>query len=89
MIELRIPQGDEQLTVSTTATGLTPPGGYQGARMYVDSNGIRIRFGGTPTSTVGLALVSEMIELSRDEIDVAEVIRSGGVNSEVFVAYWS
>ena len=89
MIAQRTPTGDEQLTVSTTADTLTPPAGYQGARMYVDSNGIRIRFGGTPTSTVGLALVSEMIELSRDEIDVAEVIRSGGVNSEVFVAYWS
>ena len=89
MIEQRTPTGDEELTVSTVAKTLTPPAGYQGARMYVDTNGVRIRFGATPTATVGLALADVMIELSRDEIDVIELIRSGGVDSEVFIAYWS
>jgi len=89
MIEQRTPTGDQQLSVSAVSTGLTPPAGYQGARMYVDTNGIRLRFGATPTAVIGLALADEMIELSRGEIESAEVIRSGGTNSEVFVAYWS
>jgi len=90
MIEKRVPVGDEQLSVGTSATGLTlPSDGYQGARMYVDSNGVRIRFGATPTAVIGLALADEMIELSRDEIDSIEIIRSGGANSEVFVSYWT
>lgn len=85
---------DTNLTggTSTTTIATDTPGeiwGYQGARMYVDSNGVRIRFGATPTATVGLALVSEMIELSRDEVDVIELIRSGGTDSEVFVSYWT
>ena len=88
MIERRKPSGEELLTVSTTADTLTPPAGYQGARMWVDSNGVRIRFGATPTALIGLALVSQEISLTRDEIDVLEIIRSGGVDSEVYVSYW-
>lgn len=88
-VQQRTPTGDEELTVSTTADVLTPPAGYQGARMYVDTNGVRIRFGATPTASVGLALADTMLELTRDEIDALEIIRSGGVDSEVFIAYYA
>lgn len=88
MIEQRVPTGDEQLTVSNTADTLSPPAGYQGARMYVDTNGVRIRFDAVPTALIGLALADEYIDLSRDEIDTIQLIRSSGTDSEVFVAYW-
>lgn len=54
-----IPNGYEQLTSLSSATGLTPPAGARFALIQCETANVRFRDDGTaPTTTVGMLLVA-------------------------------
>lgn len=91
--------GHEQLTVSTTAVGLTPPTGLRPrhALISIQTNAIRWRADGTdPTASIGIpkAAATE-IDLTDPMGDYAgflskaKFIRSGGADATLDIQYFS
>ena len=87
----RKPVGYEQVTVSTTAVGLTVPDGANRAVVVVEAQPLRCRDDGTdPTASVGMLCVAATrfdIE-SREALLAFKAIRSGGTNSVLSVSYY-
>jgi hypothetical protein len=78
--------GDQSLTVSSTAVGLTIPSGAVSALLTNGAEPIRLRWG-TPTASVGHYLAPyTSIELFNDKSDV-KLIRVSS-DSTVFVTYY-
>lgn len=78
--------GDQSLTVSSTAVGLTIPSGAVSALLTNGAEAIRLRWG-TPTASVGHYLAPyTSIELFNDKSDV-KLIRVSS-DSTVFVTYY-
>lgn len=87
----RKPVGYEQVTVSTTAIGLTVPVGAQRAVMVVEAQPLRYRDDGTdPTATVGmLAVATTRFDIeSREALLAFKAIRDGGTNATLSVSYY-
>ena len=85
------PKGYQQLTVSTTAVGLTLPTGAQRAVIHIEAQPIRYRDDGTdPTSTVGVLVKADVsFELnSLLSLRQFKAIRSGSVDATVNVVYY-
>lgn len=85
------PAGYEQVTVSSTAVGLTPPAGASRAVCVVEAQPLRYREDGTdPTATVGfLAVATTVFELpSKTAIDNFKAIRDGGTDAVLSVNYY-
>lgn len=83
--------GYQQITVSTTAIGLTVPAKTIRAKIVVEAQPLRYRLDGTdPSSTVGtLALAGAEIEVFKKEVLAAfKAIRSGGTDSVISVHYF-
>lgn len=87
----RKPKGYQQITVSTTAVGLTVPEGAGRAVVVVEAQPLRYRDDGTdPTATVGMLCVAATrfdIE-SREALLAFKAIRSGGTDSVLSVSYY-
>ena len=87
----RIPKGYQQLTVSTTAVGLTIPSGATRAVVYVESQPVRWRDDGVaPTSTVGVPAVdTDAFELpSIQSVNQFQAIRSGASDATLNIVYY-
>jgi len=86
------PKGYQQLTVSTTAVGLTVPDGARYALMKLnDANLFRWRDDGTdPTSTVGMPLPDQGDEFFyTGKLKRFRAIRSGGTDAVLNLAYYA
>lgn len=84
-------KGYEQVTVSTTAVGLTVPAGTIRAVLVVEDQPLRFRLDGTnPTSTVGmLAKADKEIEIfSKEVLEAFKAIRDGGTDAVLSVHYF-
>lgn len=55
------PIGDEQITVTTTPTGINPPPHARSATLHVDLQPIRIRFNNDPAPTYGIKLLPDQV----------------------------
>lgn len=85
------PKGYQQITVSTTAVGLTVPDGATRAVLGIEAQPLRYRTDGTnPTASVGmLQAASTFVELSgADTLANFKAIRSGGTDSVLNVSYY-
>ena len=87
----RKPISYQQLTVSTSAVGLTVPSGAQRAVVVVEAQPLRYRDDGTnPTASVGMLCVAATrfdIE-SREALLAFKAIRSGGTDSVLSISYY-
>lgn len=87
----RKPVGYQQLTVSTTAVGLTVPSNAGRAVVVVEAQPLRYRDDGTnPTASVGMLCVAATrfdIE-SREALLAFKAIRSGGTDSVLSISYY-
>lgn len=87
----RAPKGYQQLTVSTTAIGLSVPAGATRAVVYVEAQPIRWRDDSTaPTSSVGVLIAAAAsFELpSVQSLNGFKAIRSGGTDATLNVVYY-
>ena len=80
--------GDEQVTVSTVAIGITAESGAVAAMVTNGAAPIRVRWG-TPTSSVGHYLNPySVLDLFQDDMGDVKFIRVGGSNSIIDVTYF-
>ena len=80
--------GDEQVTVSTVAIGITAASGAIAAMVTNGAEPIRVRWG-TPTSSVGHYLNPySVMDLFQDDMGDVKFIRVGGSNSIIDVTYF-
>jgi hypothetical protein len=80
--------GDEQVTVSTVAIGITAASGAVAAMVTNGAEPVRVRWG-TPTSSVGHYLNPySVLDLFQDDMDDVKFIRVGGSNSIIDVTYF-
>ena len=80
--------GDEQVTVSTVAIGITAASGAVAAMVTNGAEAIRVRWG-TPTSSVGHYLNPySVLDLFQDDMGDVKFIRVGGSNSIIDVTYF-
>ena len=80
--------GDEQVTVSTVAIGITAASGAVAAMVTNGAEAVRVRWG-TPTSSVGHYLNPySVLDLFQDDMDDVKFIRVGGSNSIIDVTYF-
>jgi hypothetical protein len=80
--------GDEQVTVSTVAIGITAASGAIAAMVTNGAEPIRVRWG-TPTSSVGHYLNPySVLDLFQDDMGDVKFIRVGGSNSIIDVTYF-
>ena len=80
--------GDEQVTVSTVAIGITAASGAIAAMVTNGAEAIRVRWG-TPTSSVGHYLNPySVLDLFQDDMGDVKFIRVGGSNSIIDVTYF-
>ena len=80
--------GDEQVTVSTVAIGITAASGAVAAMVTNGAEAVRVRWG-TPTSSIGHYLNPySVLDLYEDDLDDVKFIRVGGSNSIIDVTYF-
>ena len=80
--------GDEQVTVSTVAIGITAESGAFAAMVTNGAEPIRGRWG-TPTASVGHYLNPySVLDLFQDDMGDVKFIRVGGSNSIIDVTYF-
>ena len=80
--------GDEQVTVSTVAIGITAASGAVAAMVTNGAEAVRVRWG-TPTASVGHYLNPySVLDLFEDDMDDVKFIRVGGSNSIIDVTYF-
>ena len=80
--------GDEQVTVSTVAIGITAESGAVAAMVTNGAEPIRVRWG-TPTSSVGHYLNPySVLDLFQDDMGDVKFIRVGGSDSVIDVTYF-
>ena len=80
--------GDEQVTVSTVAIGITAASGAVAAMMTNGAEPIRVRWG-TPTASVGHYLNPySVLDLFQDDMGDVKFIRVGGSDSVIDVTYF-
>ncbi len=80
--------GDEQVTVSTVAIGITAASGAVAAMVTNGAEPIRVRWG-TPTASVGHYLNPySVLDLFQDDMGDVKFIRVGGSNSIIDVTYF-
>jgi hypothetical protein len=80
--------GDEQVTVSTVAIGITAASGAVAAMVTNGAEAIRVRWG-TPTSSIGHYLNPySVLDLYEDDLTDVKFIRVGGSNSIIDVTYF-
>ena len=80
--------GDEQVTVSTVAIGITAASGAIAAMVTNGAEPIRVRWG-TPTASVGHYLNPySVLDLFQDDMGDVKFIRVGGSNSVIDVTYF-
>ena len=80
--------GDEQVTVSTVAIGITAASGAIAALVTNGAEAVRVRWG-TPTASVGHYLNPySVLDLYQDDMDDVKFIRVGGSNSIIDVTYF-
>jgi hypothetical protein len=80
--------GDEQVTVSTVAIGITAATGAIAAMVTNGAEAVRVRWG-TPTSSVGHYLNPySVLDLFQDDMDDVKFIRVGGSDSVIDVTYF-
>ena len=80
--------GDEQVTVSTVAIGITAASGAVAAMVTNGAEAVRVRWG-TPTSSIGHYLNPySVLDLFQDDMDDVKFIRVGGSNSIIDVTYF-
>jgi len=91
------PNGHEQLTVSTTAVGLSVPNNTTRALIQCGAtNGVRWRADGVaPTSAIGIALAADgVLDLTDplgefvEFLDAIQFIRSGGADATLDIEYF-
>ena len=80
--------GDEQVTGSTVAIGITAATGAIAAMVTNGAEAVRVRWG-TPTSSVGHYLNPySVLDLFQDAMDDVKFIRVGGSDSVIDVTYF-
>ena len=80
--------GDEQVTVSTVAIGITAASGAVAAMVTNGAEPVRVRWG-TPTASVGHYLNPDsVLDLFQDDMGDVKFIRVGGSNSIIDVTYF-
>ena len=80
--------GDEQVTVSTVAIGITAESGAVSAMFTNGAEAIRVRWG-TPTASVGHYLNPySALDLYQDDLSDVKFIRVGGSDSVIQVTYF-
>ena len=80
--------GDEQVTVSTVAIGITAESGAIAAMVTNGAEPSRVRWG-TPTASVGHYLNPySVLDLFQDDMGDVKFIRVGGSNSIIDVTYF-
>ena len=80
--------GDEQVTVSTVAIGITAASGAVAAMGTNGAEPIRVRWG-TPTASVGHYLNPySVLDLFQDDMGDVKFIRVGGSDSVIYVTYF-
>ena len=80
--------GDEQVTVSTVAIGITAASGAVAAMVTNGAEPIRVRWG-TPTASVGHYLNPySVLDLFQDDMGDVKFIRVGGSDSVIDVTYF-
>jgi len=80
--------GDEQVTVSTVAIGITAATGAVAAMMTNGAEPVRVRWG-TPTASVGHYLNPySVLDLFEDDMGDVKFIRVGGSDSVIDVTYF-
>ena len=80
--------GDEQVTVSTVAIGITAESGAGAAMVTNGAEPVRVRWG-TPTASVGHYLNPySVLDLFQDDMGDVKFIRVGGSNSIIDVTYF-
>ncbi len=80
--------GDEQVTVSTVAIGITAASGAIAAMVTNGAEPVRVRWG-TPTASVGHYLNTySVLDLFQDDMGDVKFIRVGGSNSIIDVTYF-
>ena len=80
--------GDEQVTVSTVAIGITAASGAVAAMVTNGAEAVRVRWG-TPTSSVGHYLNPySVLDLYEDDLGDVKFIRVGGSDSVIDVTYF-
>ena len=80
--------GDEQVTVSTVAIGITAASGAVAAMVTNGAEAVRVRWG-TPTSSVGHYLNPySVLDLYEDDLGDVKFIRGGGSDSVIDVTYF-
>ena len=84
------PNGYQQLTVSSTAVGLTVPTGSSVAVIIVESNPVRYRDDGTnPTAAVGTPVLQDQsVEVTGDALAAIRFIRSGASDGTLNINYY-
>ena len=80
--------GDEAVTVSTVAIGITAASGAIAAMITNGAEAIRMR-GGTPTASVGHYINPySVLDLYQDDMADVKFIRVGGSDSTIHVTYF-
>ena len=80
--------GDEQVTVSTVAIGITAATGAVAAMMTNGAEPVRVRWG-TPTASVGHYLNPySVLDLFEDDMGDVKFIHVGGSDSVIDVTYF-
>ena len=80
--------GDEQVTVSTVAIGITAASGAVAAMVTNGAEAVRVRWG-TPTSSIVHYLNPySVLDLYEDDLGDVKFIRVGGSNSIIDVTYF-
>ena len=80
--------GDEQVTVSTVAIGITAASGAIAALVTNGAEAVRVRWG-TPTASVGHYLNPySVLDLFEDDMTDVKFIRVGGSDSVIDVTYF-
>ena len=80
--------GDEQVTVSTVAIGITAASGAVAAMVTNGAEPVRVRWG-TPTASVGHYLNPySVLDLYQNDMGDVKFIRTGGSNSVIDVTYF-
>ena len=80
--------GDEAVTVSTVAIGITAASGAIAAMITNGAEAIRMRWG-TPTASVGHYLNPySVVDLYQDDLADVKFIRVGGSDSTIHVTYF-
>ena len=80
--------GDEQVTVSSVAIGITAASGAVAAMVTNGAEPVRVRWG-TPTASVGHYLNPySVLDLFQDDMGDVKFIRVGGSDSVIDVTYF-